>query len=853
MSTKTPARANKGKGTPQKPTVHVATSPAAAAALSKNEGTGPSKFLGMIEVPPAVVLGLSSAFCVWLIWWAFTNSFRIRTYAIEDYGKVIHEFDPWFNFRATQYLEKFGLDKFFKWYDYMSWYPIGRPVGTTIFPGMQLASVAIYRLLEYFPAYSMSLNDVCVYVPCWFGTLASLLLGFFTWEVTSSRLAAAVSTAIMAVLPAHLMRSIGGGYDNESVAMSAMVLTFACWVRAVRNDRAWVWGVAAGLAYAFMIATWGGYVFVVNVIGVHAVICVAADWARGVWSPGLHRAYSLFYVIGVGLGSRVPVVGMTPVRSLEQIGPLIAFIYIQVLAVAEWQRSTVAEKREPTKPADETIPIRSAEGWRIRTRALGYFTSGAIVVAAVLFQLGYFGPLSSRVRGLFVRATRTGNPLVDSVAEHQPATADAYWHYLHVMCYSTVYGFIHLCFRCGDGFSVESFRQGERQRWRQVSFLLWQAAATYYFSLKMSRLVLLTAPVAASLSGALVGWLVEWSCRNGSWREGELARGTTIPGSRLTVSKLMSATSPQHVRQMFGAAYRSYRFQRAMLACLVLALVLPLLVVREWPSFLQHSENVARSLSHPQLMYKAYTNDGQMVMIDDYREAYFWLRDNTPKDARVMAWWDYGYQITGIAERTSIADGNTWNHEHIATLGVCLVSPVKKAHSLIRHLADYVLIWSGGGSDDLAKSPHMARIGNSVYRDVCPGDPTCRQFGFDSNTQPTPMMRKSLLYNLDGHNQRPGVHVDGQYFTEAYTTRYRKVRIFKVEDVDEESKAWVANSTNLVCDAPGSWFCRGQYPPAGPLQKLLAKRRDFGQMEDFNAKKRDDDYYREYMKRMGGG
>ena len=34
-----------------------------------------------------------------------------------------------------------------------------------------------------------------------------------------------------------------------------------------------------------------------------------------------------------------------------------------------------------------------------------------------------------------------------------------------------------------------------------------------------------------------------------------------------------------------------------------------------------------------------------------------------------MAWWDYGYQINGIAERTSIADGNTWNHEHIATLG----------------------------------------------------------------------------------------------------------------------------------------------------------------------------------------
>ena len=62
-------------------------------------------------------------------------------------------------------------------------------------------------------------------------------------------------------------------------------------------------------------------------------------------------------------------------------------------------------------------------------------------------------------------------------------------------------------------------------------------------------------------------------------------------------------------------------------------------------------------------------------MVDDYREAYLWLKSKTPEDARVMAWWDYGYQLAGIANRTTIADGNTWNHEHIALLGKCLVSP----------------------------------------------------------------------------------------------------------------------------------------------------------------------------------
>lgn len=35
-----------------------------------------------------------------------------------------------------------------------------------------------------------------------------------------------------------------------------------------------------------------------------------------------------------------------------------------------------------------------------------------------------------RVSALFVKHTKTGNPLVDSVAEHQPGSADAYWNYL---------------------------------------------------------------------------------------------------------------------------------------------------------------------------------------------------------------------------------------------------------------------------------------------------------------------------------------------------------------------------------------------------------------------------------------
>lgn len=206
-----------------------------------------------------------------------------------------------------------------------------------------------------------------------------------------------------------------------------------------------------------------------------------------------------------------------------------------------------------------------------------------------------------------------------------------------------------------------------------------------------------------------------------------------------------------------------------------------------------------------------------------------------------------------MANRTTIADGNTWNHEHIATLARCLVSSEKEGHRIIRHLADYVLIWTGGGGDDLAKSPHMARIGNSVYDDICPRDPLCRHFGFtDQQRTPTPMMASSVLYRMHSHNQVPGVKVDSNRFREVFTSKYNKVRIFEVLKVSQKSKRWVANPKNRVCDAPGSWYCAGQYPPA--LSSVLAKRKDFNQLEDFNTKKdaRAERYQREYMSQFGG-
>jgi dolichyl-diphosphooligosaccharide---protein glycosyltransferase len=70
----------------------------------------------------------------------------------------------------------------------------------------------------------------------------------------------------------------------------------------------------------------------------------------------------------------------------------------------------------------------------------------------------------------------------------------------------------------------------------------------------------------------------------------------------------------------------------------------------------------SHAYSSPSVVLASRGPDGSNSVIDDFREAYYWLRQNTPQDAVVMSWWDYGYQIAGMADRPTLVDNNTWNN-----------------------------------------------------------------------------------------------------------------------------------------------------------------------------------------------
>jgi dolichyl-diphosphooligosaccharide--protein glycosyltransferase len=789
-------------------------------------------------------------------------------HAINIYGYIIHEFDPWFHYRATEYLSEHGMSKFFKWYDYMSWYPLGRPVGTTIYPGMQIAAVGIWETMKKIPTQKvpypavllaqlpkwaikklpnagkalsfgpMSLNDVCCMVPPWFGSLATFFIFLLTVECSESNSAGVFAAFIMAIIPAHIMRSVGGGYDNEAVAVSAFTLVLWLWCRSLRTPRSWLWGVPAGLAYTAAASSWGGYIFVNNMVALHAAVLVGL----GRYNSSVYRAFSLYWIIGTVGACQVPVIGWTPLRSLEQMPSLLVFLGFQVMEACDMFR------RRQDKPM--TGPRY------FMFRVVVFALIGALLAVAgfVLMQMGIFMPLGARIRGLFLEAVKTGNPLVDSVAEHSPSSTQAFDMYLGKARFLALIGML-FCWH---------------QRTPAKFLPPLYAVVAYHYSVKMSRLMIINGPIVSMLAGFPLGIVADWclgqllnlvSRRPPAIEEppvGPLRTGGMCSIWRGIWRVCGPMIFPAELRDLLAAkegfAVRLWPLDRGLRAVMAVAVLSVGYTTSKGDvnAFIKHCNTMAKHMSGPQIAFETTLSNGEPVIVDDYIRGYEWVKKNTPADSRVMAWWDYGYQITGIANRTSIADGNTWNHEHIATLGRILTSPEKRCHKSMRHLADYALVWAGGHGDDMGKSPHLARIGNSVFPDHCgDDDPLCQKFLIYSDGSPTPMMAQSFLYKAVNHNKKAGVKLNPKYFQEVHTTKYGLMRVFKVLNVSHESKDWIANPANRVCDAPGSWYCVGQYPPA--IQPLIAKRRNFAQLEDFNKKGAEKSAYTKLIEKERSG
>lgn len=195
----------------------------------------------------------------------------------------------------------------------------------------------------------------------------------------------------------------------------------------------------------------------------------------------------------------------------------------------------------------------------------------------------------------------------------------------------------------------------------------------------MVRLMLVLAPVMCVLSGITVSHLLSKYIKN-------------VDTASSTSGSSSSNAKPVDAKKM-NKKFEQQPGVKKEIAIAFVGVMTVLLI-----SYTFHCTWVtSEAYSSPSIVLSARSHDGGRIIFDDFREAYYWLKMNTPEDARVMSWWDYGYQITAMANRTILVDNNTWNNTHISRVGQAMASTEEKAYEIMRELdVDYVLVIFGG-------------------------------------------------------------------------------------------------------------------------------------------------------------
>jgi dolichyl-diphosphooligosaccharide--protein glycosyltransferase len=144
----------------------------------------------------------------------FFLAFASRIFSVIRYESIIHEFDPWFNYRTTQVLAKEGFYKFFNWFDSESWYPLGRVIGGTIYPGIMSTAAVLYWLCNTL-LIPLEVRNVCVFLAPLFAGFTAIATHLLTAEVTGKSNAGLFAAFFIAIVPSYISRSVAGKRTKE--------------------------------------------------------------------------------------------------------------------------------------------------------------------------------------------------------------------------------------------------------------------------------------------------------------------------------------------------------------------------------------------------------------------------------------------------------------------------------------------------------------------------------------------------------------------------------------------------------------------------------------------------------------
>ena len=550
-----------------------------------------------------------------------TLGFMIRVMPIR-WGVYLMEFDPWMQFKEMNYIIERGwrgFIDFFTWHDYTSWYPHGRDVGKTAFPGLPFMAAFIYHLLH-----GIGVEIDALELAAMFPVIMALVAIFFAYllgKEIGGKPAGFIAAFFMAISRAHVERSLFGWFDDESIGIPLLMIGLWAYINALKEERSRfgvvAYSILSGLSFGYLAASWGAAKFPLAFIPLVTVLLALI----GRYNRQLLVSFTITFSTYTTIALMVPKLGP---GFLKEATILAGFAAVIILVAFEISRLY------PDK---------------IHVRRLPYY----VIIAGIAGYLGIIAAGYANIPGIKFFSVlapwmRYHLPIVISVQENQLST----W----AVMFSDM-GFTIL-------FCLVGLYYAFKRRKNSDIILALFAIFTIYFSSTMVRLSTLAAPGVAVIAGLGLAEIL-----------GGFARAMKLASAKTKIKPV-------------GIEYY----------VLTPILVVGILILGIVPGAygLRYSISAIDVGYTPPTIVSASTPF--RMAIPAWLKTLEWMRTNLPKDAVIACWWDYGYWVTILGNRTSIVDNATLNSTQIGEIGYAFMSNETVAYKIFKKLgATHVLIF----------------------------------------------------------------------------------------------------------------------------------------------------------------
>ena len=655
---------------------------------------------------------------------SFSISAMVRSQAA-DYGFQLNEFDPYFNYRATQYLLDHGIDAYVHWHDDMSWYPQGRDVFATAQVPLHFTDAILYKIFGG----GTSLYNFTIIFPVVFGSLTAIIV-FALVRVIGGTTAGLFASLFFALSPPIIVRGTIGWFKSEPLGLFYGLLGIYLFLSGLKSDNPKIAAaklIGAGFFLGVGFAAWGGVEFFLIPLGLFFIVLpfVKKDHKFLLWAIPLFVAATM--VVAGGMFARPGPSFVFGIRGFVLIGPTILLVII--ILVHKFSKEPV----------------------RLRNTLL--VLAALVIIGIVIFSSGILHTASFRYLNAVNPFLTSEDPLVDSVAEHATPTLAQNFTYFSVLMLFAGLG-IWLIFRKN---TETNSSQPLSLRNEMIVFALIIGIVGAYAGSTFSRLELLTATSVIVLSSVGLTAIVSEILR-----KEEKHVKVTEPSKK-------GASKGKKTIDMLG------RIPKISFVAVIVAILLV-------PTMFPVNANWISMTKAPPTILNGGSN--YAISTDDWPATLNWIKTNTPKDSVVASWWDYGYWIQTLGERKSLADNATIDTERIATIARMFLSSPDDAWKALREMgANYVLVYVvgqkfisngqelyvlGGGGDESKKQWFIRIAGYNLSKFLEEDQFTPTKY-FWQNTMLGQMFPFATLTYYD-----PNTHTESANYTLGYTAIYAK-------------------------------------------------------------------------------